>query len=91
MIKHAAIATALLVLAAGSADAQGRGNGNKNKNGKIPPGHMPPAGQCRVWYDGVPPGHQPAPTNCAEAERIAARDGGARVIYSDGRDSRPSL
>ena len=85
MIKHAAIATALLALAAGSADAQGRGN----KKGKVPPGHMPPAGQCRVWYDGVPPGHQPAPSSCAEAERMPARSTNGRVIYSDGRDSGP--
>lgn len=49
---------------------------------------MPPAGLCRVWHDGVPPGRQPRAMNCAEAERIAARDGGARVIYGDGRDSR---
>lgn len=84
MIKHAAIATALLALAVGSAEAQGRGN----KKGKIPPGHMPPAGQCRVWYDGVPPGHQPPPSSCAEAERMAARSTTGRVIYSDGRESR---
>ena len=88
MIKHAAIATALLALAAGATEAQGRGS---KKNGKVPPGHMPPAGQCRVWYDGVPPGHQPPPSSCAEAERMAARsDRAARVIYSDGRDSRDS-
>ena len=88
MIKHAAIATVLLALAAGAAEAQGRGNGNK-KNGKVPPGHMPPSGQCRVWYEGVPPGHQPPPSSCAEAERMAARSNrAARVIYSDGRDSR---
>jgi hypothetical protein len=84
MMKHAAIATALLALAAGSADAQGRGN----KKGKVPPGHLPPAGLCRVWYDGVPPGHQPPPSSCAEAERMAARSANGRVIYSDGRDSR---
>lgn len=63
--------------------AQGHGRGN----GKIPPGHLPPAGQCRAWLDGVPPGHQPGPTSCAEAERIAAREGG-RVIYGGGKDKR---
>jgi hypothetical protein len=44
---------------------------------------MPAAGQCRVWYDGVPPGRQPRATSCREAERIAARDRNARVIYGD--------
>jgi hypothetical protein len=40
-----------------------------------------------VWYDGVPPGRQPAPTSCREAERIAARDSRARVIYGSDNDS----
>ena len=49
----------------------------------VPPGHLPPPGECRVWYDHRPPGHQPPPTSCREAERIAARDRYARVIYGD--------
>lgn len=60
-------------------DAQGRGR----KAQGVPPGQLPPAGQCRVWYDGVPPGRQPAPTNCDRAEQIASRDRNARVIYGD--------
>ena len=60
--------------------------GNGRKQGRVPPGHLPPAGACRVWYEGVPPGHQPPPTSCAQAERDAARDSRARVIY--GSDSR---
>lgn len=51
----------------------------------IPPGHLPPPGECRVWYNGVPPGQQPPPTDCATARREAARSGG-RVVYGDGRD-----
>ena len=86
MLKHVAVAFAVIALSATSAAAQGRGNG-KGK-GKVPPGHMPPAGLCKVWYEGVPPGRQPrANMNCGEAERIAARDG-ARVIYGDGRNDR---
>ena len=50
----------------------------------IPPGHLPPPGKCRVWYDGRPPGQQPPPTTCRAAERTAARHG-ARVIYSQRR------
>src|SRR5919108_6605718 len=30
----------------------------------IPPGHLPPPGECRVWYPGKPPGHQPPPGKC---------------------------
>lgn len=82
-MKRAALALILVGLTAGPALAQGRGN---NKQKAVPPGHLPPAGLCRVWYDGVPPGRQPAPTGCNEAERIASRDRNARVIY--GNDSR---
>lgn len=85
-MRTAAVTFIVLALAAGSADAQGRGRGNNRANPKgVPPGHMPAAGQCRVWYDGVPPGRQPRPTNCDQAERIASRDPNARVIYGDDR------
>ena len=66
------------------AQVRGRGNGNRGYGSQgIPPGQMPPAGMCRVWYDGVPPGRQPRATNCNDAERIASRDRNARVIYGD--------
>lgn len=44
--------------------------GPKHTHG-IPPGHLPPPGQCRVWYPGAPPGHQPPPAPCAVAFRQA--------------------
>ena len=31
---------------------------------RIPNGHMPPPGQCRVWYPERTPGHQPPPGDC---------------------------
>ena len=67
------------------ADAQGRGRGTRG----IPPGHLPPPGECRVWHDDRPPGHQPPPTSCGEARRDAYRTGG-RVIHGggEGRDDR---
>ncbi len=34
----------------------------------IPPGHLPPPGQCRVWFPGRPPGRQPSPGNCIDVE-----------------------
>jgi len=51
----------------------------------IPAGHLPPPGSCRVWYSDRPAGLQPPPTNCREAERTAAGERGARVIYSESR------
>ena len=73
----------LLMIGLMASPAAAQGNGRNNRGQGIPPGQMPPAGQCRVWYEGVPPGRQPSPTNCDNAERIASRDSRARVVYGD--------
>lgn len=31
---------------------------------RVPPGHLPPPGACRIWYPDRPPGHQPPPGDC---------------------------
>lgn len=41
----------------------------RTRSADIPPGHMPPPGQCRIWYHGKPPGQQPAPGNCQSMRR----------------------
>jgi hypothetical protein len=71
------IATLALILLAAVANA-----GPHYQPQEVPPGHLPPPGQCRVWYDGEPPGHQPLPMDCANAETVAALTGG-RVIYGE--------
>ena len=53
----------------------------RRSSDKIPPGHLPPAGMCRIWIDGVPPGRQPAPTDCQTA--VATKPANARVIWGD--------
>jgi hypothetical protein len=68
------------------ASAQGRRGDSQG----IPPGHLPPPGECRVWYDGRPPGQQPPPTDCRTAESVARRDPYARVVYGDYREGRDS-
>src|SRR5690349_12895026 len=80
-MRTAALSFILLAMVAGTSEAQG--NGRYGRNQGIPPGQMPPAGMCRVWYDNLPPGRQPRATNCDQAERLAARDRNARVIYGD--------
>ncbi len=84
-MKRAALALILIGLSAGPAFAQGNGK-NKNKAVKaVPPGQMPPAGLCRVWYDGVPPDvSRRRPT--ATRPSASPRDSSARVVYGD--DSR---
>jgi hypothetical protein len=36
------------------------------QNVDIPPGHLPPPGECRIWFPGRAPGHQPPPGPCSE-------------------------
>jgi hypothetical protein len=67
-----------------NADAQGR----RAESHGIPPGHLPPPGECRVWYYGTPPGQQPPLTDCRTAEATASRDPSARVVYGDDRQGR---
>lgn len=31
---------------------------------RIPPGHQPPPGSCRLWYGDRPAGHQTPPADC---------------------------
>ena len=54
-----------------------------HQTARIPPGHLPPPGACRVWIPGRPPGHQPPPTSCRDAYRQARRSGGM-IVNHDG-------
>lgn len=86
------LALAMVPLAT-AANAQGRRQGGQGQGGQdrrevaraqgVPPGQLPPANLCRVWYNGQPPGRQPRATSCQQAEQIAARDRNARVIYGE--------
>lgn len=57
-------------------DREHRGHYN---SARVPAGHLPPPGSCRVWLRNRPAGHQPPPMSCREARRYANRYGG-RVI-----------
>jgi hypothetical protein len=86
-VRRILAASCLALAFVAAANAQGRGRDDYRTQG-IPPGHLPPPGECRVWYDGRPPGQQPPPTSCRDAERIAARSRHTRVIYGDDRGER---
>lgn len=46
---------------------------------RIPPGHYPPRGQCRIWVPNRPPGLQSPPGNCSDLERRVPP--GAYLVY----------
>jgi hypothetical protein len=46
---------------------------------RIPPGHMPPPGSCRVWFPDRPAGHQPPPGHCAALRHQVPP--GAMLVY----------
>ena len=77
MSIRTSLALAALVIGTAPLAAQGRGHAGD----KVPRGHLPPPGLCRIWVDGVPPGRQPEPTDCVTARRYAPRN--ARVIYGE--------
>jgi len=52
----------------------------------ILPGHLPRAGQCRIWMPGTPPGRQQRARSCAGILAVAPR--GSWILYRPARDSR---
>lgn len=45
---------------------------------KVPAGHMPPRGKCRIWYHDRGPGQQPPPGDCGRLRKKVPR--GASLI-----------
>lgn len=52
----------------------------------IPPGHLPPVGQCRLWIPGTPPGHQAASRSCKGIEQSAPA--GSWILYRPTNDKK---
>ena len=67
------------------APAKNQGKSSASKLG-IPPGHLPPPGQCRVWIPGEPPGHQAKARSCANIERSAPA--GSWIVYRPTEDKK---
>lgn len=53
----------------------------------IPPGHLPPPGQCRVWMPGEPPGKQKKEHRAGDCAAVS-RDvpAGGWLVYRPGDD-----
>lgn len=49
---------------------------------KVPPGHYPPPGECRIWYPNRPPGHQPPSQSCSSLIGVRLTDG-AFILHGD--------
>jgi hypothetical protein len=48
-------------------------------NLRVPPGHLPDAGECRVWVDGLPPGQQARARSCSGI--LATAPPGSWILY----------
>jgi hypothetical protein len=89
MIRTTALLFLSLAFVGMTADAQAQGRWtprNRNEVARlqgVPPGQLPPADLCRVFYNGRAYGRQSSAINCRQAENIAARDRNARVIYGE--------
>lgn len=50
-----------------------------HEHADIPNGHLPPPGECRIWYPDRPAGQQPPPGNCRDLKRKVPH--GATLVY----------
>jgi hypothetical protein len=69
----------------GSAENSSQGRSTAATLG-IPPGHLPPPGQCRIWVPGRPPGHQGRSGPCRVLESQVGP--GQWLVYRPTRDKK---
>lgn len=79
--RYAALLIAPLLWVAGGCSGLLVAGGAPGHAFDIPPGHMPPPGQCRIWFPGVPPGQQPPPGDCRELRYQVPPD--AYLVYGE--------
>jgi len=72
--------------ASGSASASAESNRGPSTAATlgVPPGHLPKAGECRVWIPGTPPGKQPGPKSRSCVAIGSVAPAGSWVIYRPG-------
>lgn len=79
-LTAAAVIAAALSGCAVYSDGYGYGGHRDYERGSdAPNGHLPPPGECRIWYTDRPPGHQPPPGDCHKLRYQVPP--GARLIH----------
>jgi hypothetical protein len=58
--------------------ASNSSNTSSKRTLRLPPGHYPPEGQCRVWIEGRPPGQQ---ANAAPCDALGTIPAGAFILF----------
>lgn len=53
---------------------------------KIPPGHLPEIGECRVWIERLPPGQQPRPKSRSCEGIASVAPAGSWILYRPSDD-----
>ena len=55
----------------------------------IPPGHLPPPGQCRAWMPGEPPGKQKKKYPAGDCDSVSRSvPAGGWLVYRPGEDKK---
>lgn len=67
--------------ASGSASSSANSGPSTAATLGVPPGHLPKAGECRVWIPGTPPGQQPGPKSRSCTTIASAAPAGSWVIF----------
>ena len=71
----------------GSAESRGAGGSPSTAATlRVPPGHLPNPGECRVWIPGTPPGRQPKPKSRPCAGIAPYAPAGSWILYRPGDD-----
>jgi hypothetical protein len=90
LISTFVFSTLFFLFGCGIIQPTGGGDDKRNDDDKvypfsalgIPKGHLPPPGECKIWYPNKPAGQQGPPQSCASALRQAPL--GAWVITHQG-------
>jgi hypothetical protein len=78
--------TSLVIPAPAPQQSRASANSSTAATLKVPPGHMPQAGECRIWIPGTPPGRQPRPKSRSCAGIASVAPAGSWVIYRPTAD-----